>query len=106
MFVEIQGAVENPEDVDSFLVSNQVSNPVVSVQKNADVLFRILVVPLAKFRKLAKVLNPIVDSENHLPCRLFVVRSDVVIDFLERGSTLFPPLLHLLLHLIVADCAA
>jgi hypothetical protein len=91
MFVDIQGAVENPEDVDSFLVSNQVSNPVVSVQKNADVLFRILGVPLAKFRELAKVLNPIVDSENNLPCRLFVVRSDVVIDFLEPGFCFVGP---------------
>jgi hypothetical protein len=72
VFVDVHGAVENSEDVQGLFVPNQVSDPVVAVQKNADALFPILVVPQAKFWKLTKDLNPIVNSEYDLPCRLFI----------------------------------
>jgi hypothetical protein len=102
--------VENAKDVDHVFVTNQVRDTVVTVEQNADVLVGILFVAMPRFRELAQDLDAVIDAENNLPCGFFVVAGDVVVDLLEPVlcllSTLFPPLIHLPPHFVIADGTA
>ena len=101
--------MENAEDVNRVFVTNQVRDPVVTVEQYADVLVGILFVTMSRFRELPQNLDAVIDAENNLPCGFFVVAGDVVVDLLEPvppRSTLFPPLIHLPLHFVVGDSAA
>ena len=84
--------MENAEDVNRVFVTNQVRDPVVTVEQYADVLVGILFVAMPRFRELAQDLDAVIDAENNLPCGFFVVAGDVVLDLLEPEFCLLGPL--------------
>jgi hypothetical protein len=84
--------VENAEDVNRVFVTNQVRDPVVTVEQYADVLVGILFVAMPRFRELAQDLDAVMNAENNLSCGFFVVAGDVVVDLLEPVFCLFGPL--------------
>ena len=67
----IEGAVENAENVDVLFVSNQISDSIMSVHKDANVPF-VLLVEVAALRKCRKHLRALENRHDNVSCSRWI----------------------------------
>ena len=111
MSIEIEGSMKHSQDIDIRIGANEVGNSVMSVQKDSDVCFRMLLVPVTKLREIPKELGLGIDTFDYAYCCLGVILRNSNCKypgarFRPLGSTLFPPRFNSALHFFVADGSA